>query len=120
MTPICRIRNGEQVSHSSRSGVRFCGGRHFTMLAMYTCSRFSPMAAIMLFSNWPARPTKGRPCCVFVRARTFADEHQLGMRIAGAEDDLLAALARQLAAIAVRADVVENDAEQRFAIAAVA
>ena len=31
---ICRIRNGEQVSHSSRSGVRFPGGRHLMMFAM--------------------------------------------------------------------------------------
>ena len=34
MTAICRIRNGEQVSHSSRSGVRFPGGRHLMILAM--------------------------------------------------------------------------------------
>src|SRR5229473_6208346 len=31
---ICRIRKGEQVSHSSRSGVRLPGGRHLMMLAM--------------------------------------------------------------------------------------
>src|SRR5581483_5144442 len=31
---IWRIRNGEQVSHSSRSGVRFPGGRHLIMLAI--------------------------------------------------------------------------------------
>src|SRR6478672_10317439 len=34
ITSICRIRNGEQVSHSSFSGVRLLGGRHFTTLAM--------------------------------------------------------------------------------------
>ena len=34
ITAICRIKNGEQVSHSSRSGVRLPGGRHFTMFAM--------------------------------------------------------------------------------------
>jgi len=33
-TAICRMRNGEQVSHSSRSGVRLPGGRHFTTFAM--------------------------------------------------------------------------------------
>src|SRR5581483_1364270 len=34
ITSICLIRNGEQVSHSSRSGVRFPGGRHLMMFAM--------------------------------------------------------------------------------------
>ena len=62
ITSTCRIRKGEQVSISSRSGARFCGGRHFTTLAMYTSSRRSPMAAIMLLSSCPARPTKGSPC----------------------------------------------------------
>ncbi len=70
----------------------------------------------MLFSSCPARPTNGRPCCVFVRARTFADEHQLGMGIAGAENDLLAAQTAELAALTIGADVVEDDAEEGFAI----
>src|ERR1700758_4490812 len=54
MVATWRIRNGEQVSHSSRSGVRLLGGRHLMMLAMYTSSRRRPMALIMLFNNCPA------------------------------------------------------------------
>src|ERR1041385_4338579 len=34
MISIWRIRKGEQVSHSSFSGVRLLGGRHFTTFAM--------------------------------------------------------------------------------------
>ena len=33
----------------------------------------------------PARPTKGSPLKIFVAPRTFADKHQLGIRIADAK-----------------------------------
>ena len=45
----------------------------------------------MIFvSNCPARPTKGSPRAILIRSRRFADEHQLGIRIAHAEDSLRA------------------------------
>ena len=47
---------------------------------------------------------------VFVGARRFADEHQLGMRIAHAEDNLLAPLLGQAAAGAV-ADIFADSAK---------
>ena len=59
----------------------------------------------MIFvSSWPARPTNGIALDVFVGARRLADEHQIGVRIADAEDDLPASERVQLAARAV-ADV---------------
>ena len=59
----------------------------------------------MIFvSSWPARPTNGIALDVFVGARRFADEHQVGVGIADAEDDLRAPERVQLAAGAV-ADV---------------
>ena len=36
MMSICWNRNGSQVSTSSGSGLRFCGGRHLMTFAMYT------------------------------------------------------------------------------------
>ena len=49
---------------------------------------------------------------VLIGARAFADEHQLGLLVAGSEDDLVAAFV-QAAALAI-ADVLENF-EQRIA-----
>ena len=59
---------------------------------------------MILVSSWPARPTNGIALDVFVGARRLADEHQVGVRVADAEHDLLAAERVQLAARAV-ADV---------------
>src|SRR5579859_2756910 len=61
ITWICRMRNGEQVSHSSRSGVRLPGGRHLMMFAMYTSSRTSSSAgrrAIARLSEMNAKPVR--------------------------------------------------------------
>ncbi len=67
----------------------------------------------MIFvSSWPALPTNGMPLNVFVGARSFADEHQIRVRIADAEDDLLAALRVKLASDTV-ADL-GSDGRQRF------
>ncbi len=57
-------------------------------------------------------PDERQALLVFVSARPFADEHQLGVRISGAEDDLLASQLGQLAALAVGADVVGDDLQQ--------
>ena len=61
-------------------------------------------------------PDERQPLLVFVSARAFADEHQLGMWIASAEDDLLAPQLRQLATLAVGTDVVGDDLQKRGAI----
>ena len=42
---IWRSRKGAQAAISSGAGSRFCGGRHFTTLAMWTVSRESPAQA---------------------------------------------------------------------------
>ena len=57
-------------------------------------------------------PDERQALRVFVCARPFADEHQLGVRIAGAEDDLLAAELAQLATLAIGADFVGDDLQQ--------
>src|SRR5689334_8607877 len=69
MAATWRMRNGEQVSHSSRSGVRFCGGRHLMILAIYTASLL-----------------------VFVGPRRLSDEHQVSLRVSYAEDQVGAPL----------------------------
>ena len=51
----------QACSTSSGSGVRFPGGLHFTTLPMNTSSLVRPMLRIILVSNCPALPTKGRP-----------------------------------------------------------
>ena len=65
----------------------------------------------MLLSNCPARPTKGSPCVSSSAPGAFADEHQIGVRIADAEDDLLASLLVKLAAGAV-ADIFADELER--------
>src|SRR3569623_2457298 len=58
---IWRWRYGSQLAASSGFGSRLPGGRHLTILAMYTCSRLRPTASSMLLSSLPARHTKGSP-----------------------------------------------------------
>ena len=58
----CRFRCGSQACTSAAWGSRLLGGRHFRMLQMKTSSRAKPMAARILVSSWPLRPTKGSPC----------------------------------------------------------
>ena len=44
-------------------GLRFCGGRHLTMLVIYTPRpRSSPMLCSIKSNSFPAGPTKGSPC----------------------------------------------------------
>src|SRR5262249_2798913 len=59
---IWRARNGAQASTSSGVGVRFPGGRQYTVLVMYTSLSVSPIDESMRSSNRPARPTNGLPC----------------------------------------------------------
>ena len=58
----------------------------------------------------PARPDERNALNVFVSPRRLADEHQIGVRIADAEDDLLPAERAELAPHAV-ADVLANGRE---------
>ncbi len=55
------------------------------------------MASMILLRSWPARPTKGRPGSVLVRARRLADEHQARGRLAFGVDDLRASLMERAA-----------------------
>ena len=59
---ICRARKGAQACCSSGSGSRLCGGRHLTMLAIYTRVRSRSTSSSIVSSSLPAGPTKGRPC----------------------------------------------------------
>ncbi len=59
---ICSTSHGVHASISSGRGSRFPGGRHFTMLAMYTRSRVRPISPSMRVSSCPAAPTNGSPC----------------------------------------------------------
>ena len=59
---------------------------------MKTSSRESPISSSIWFSSWPARPTKGRPWPVLFGPGRLADEHQLGVGVAGPEDRLGAGL----------------------------
>ena len=52
---------------------------------------FFAVPSIICVSNWPARPTNGNALRVLIRSRAFADKHQRRLRVARAEDDLVAA-----------------------------
>ena len=43
---------------------------------------------MILVRSWPARPTNGSPCAIFIRTGRFADEHQFRIGIADAENGL--------------------------------
>ena len=48
------------------------------------------MALMMSVSSCPARPTNGSPLQILIVSRRLADEHQIRVRIADAEDDVRA------------------------------
>jgi len=58
---ICRFKYFEQADISAGNGSRFWGGRHLTIFAINTSSRFNPMDISKESKNWPAGPTNGRP-----------------------------------------------------------
>ena len=59
---------GRQARHSSGSGSRFSGGRHFTILVMNTFRfRESPTCSSIWSRSCPLRPTKGLPCSSSLR-----------------------------------------------------
>ena len=90
-SPICRSRYGVHVATSSGAGTRLSGGRHFTMLAMNTCSRSQPHAGDHLVEQF-ARPADERPAGqIFVLARAFADEKDFRVGIAFAKDRVASA-----------------------------
>ena len=59
---ICRSRYLLHAEISLGTGSRLLGGRHLTMLAMYTWSRDIPIDWSNSSRKFPAGPTKGRPC----------------------------------------------------------
>ncbi len=97
------------MSHSSFSGVRLprraalhdIGDVHLLALEAHGSDHVVEQLA--------GASDEGQTLRVFVGARALADKHQLGVGVAGAEDDLLAALLPQLAALAVGADIVGDD-----------
>ena len=107
-----RNRNGSHCATSSGSGLRFSGGRHLMTFAMYTSSRFSPIASMICVSFWPARPTNGMPWMSSSAAGRLADEHQVRVGIADTKDNLLPAELAELASRAV-ADVFANGSQSR-------
>ena len=86
-----------QASISSGCGSRFPGGLHLRTFAMYTSLRVRPMPSRSLSSSFPAEPDERIALLVLVEAGRLADEHQVGVRVADAVDDLGAPL-RQPAA----------------------
>ena len=59
---ICLFRYFAQAFNSGGAGTRFSGGRHFTMLATNTSSRFISTDANKLSTNLPDAPTNGSHC----------------------------------------------------------
>ena len=70
------------------------------MLQIKTSARESPISPRSLSSSFPAWPTKGRPCLSSLAPGRLANEHQVGVGVAGAEDHGLAGLGQLGAACA--------------------
>ena len=112
-----RQRNWPQISISSGSGVRFPGGRHFDHVAdvdvvarVIGMPSFARGAFDHLSQQLAGPSDEGEALRVFIRAGAFPHENQVGLLVAGAEDDLVA-LFVQPAAAAI-ADI-GRDADRR-------
>ena len=57
---------------------------------MKTSGRVRPISSSSVSSSLPARPTKGSPCSSSLAPGGLADEHEVGVGVAGAEHDALA------------------------------
>jgi len=86
-TAICRIRNGEQVAHSSPPAGDCPAGALHDVRDVYLLA-LNSIALIMLLSSCPARPTKGSPFSSS-SPPALRDEHQLRVWIADAKHNLL-------------------------------
>ena len=86
ISSICRSRYGRRP-RSRRAADRGCpGGRHLRTLAMKTSSRLSPISSSSSLEEL-ARPTDERQAlAILLGPRRLADEHQVGVGVAGAED----------------------------------
>ena len=75
---------------------------------MKTSSRVRPIPSSSSVSSSPGAADERQALAVLLGARRLADEHQVGVGVAGAEDDLRARLGER-AARAVRRLAVERD-----------
>jgi hypothetical protein len=75
-----------QVSHSARRGLRFSGGRHLTVEVMNSLSRGEVEVGEHLVEEPPGSPDERSPLLVLGFARSFADEQDVGVRVARAGD----------------------------------
>ena len=82
---------GEQVWASSGSGVRFCGRTALDDVGDIDLFALEAHGLDHVVEQLAAAADEGHARCVFIRARAFADEHEAGVGVAVAEDELVAA-----------------------------
>ena len=83
-----------QCSISVGCGSRLPGGRHLRTLAMKTSLAREPDLPSSCVEQLARLADERQALLVLVRARRLADEHQVGVGVARAEDDLRAGLPR--------------------------
>ena len=88
ISSICFHRWPSQAWISSGCGSRFPGGRHFRTFATKTSLRVEADAREQLVEQLPGLADERHALLVLVEAGRLADEHQVGLRVARAEDDL--------------------------------
>ncbi len=110
-TAIWRMRNGEQVSHLVALRRAIAGRTAFHDVGDVDILAANAHGFDHVVEQLSGAAHEGLALRVFVGAGAFAHEHQVGARIAHAEDDLLAALLVQFAAGAV-AEVFANEFER--------
>ena len=111
MTAIWRMRNGEQVSHLVafwRAIARRAALHDVRDVDIFAADAHGFDHVVEQLSG---ATDEGFALRVFVSAGAFADKHQVGVRIAYAEDNLLAALLVELAAGAV-AEIFADEFER--------
>ena len=85
-----RSRYSWQFSISTGCGSRLPGGRHLSTLQIHTSGALESDLLQQLVQQPARAPDERQALLVLAGARRLAHEHQLGVRVAGAEHDRLA------------------------------
>ena len=107
MTSIWRKRNCVQVLASSGSGDAVLRRAALDDVGDVDLGALQPHGGDHVVEKLAGAADKGQSLGIFIRSRTFADEHEAGVGVSVAEDDRVAALEGKRAAGAV-ADVVAD------------
>ena len=120
MSSTCRKRWPSQASISSGCGSRFPGGPALENVRDVDVAALEADPREQLVEQLPGLADEREALLVLVEAGRLADEHQVGVGVADAEDDLRAALGEPAAGAAPRPRLERSDSVEGASAAATA